>query len=147
MHGLPVRAKETTALPMTASLPPKYTLTADGAAVSCKYGFGPDAAAVECSGSIVVADPPRADQPLANAELVRGKLVLMQRGERDAEYVPVGERVQRLHVAGAAAVVLANPGENEGLAGAGSIAVVSVSASDGERLVSAANVMLMVVQR
>ena len=35
------------------------------------------------------------------------------------------------------AVVLVNPGDNLGVAAAGSIAVVTVSASDGERLVSA----------
>ena len=126
----------------------KAMLTAGGAAVNCKYGFGPDAAALECSGDIVVADPPLVDQPLVNAHLLHGKLVLMQRGNSNhLDYVPVEERVQRLHEAGAVAVVLANLGNNEGVAGAGTITVVCVSACDGERLASAANVTLTVVHR
>ena len=71
-----------------------------------------------CSGTIVVADPPRADQPLTNRQQLHGKLALMQRGGADdQDYVPVAERVRRLQEAGVVAVVLANPGENEGVFG------------------------------
>ena len=123
-------------------LPPAATLTADGTEISCSYGFGPSSA-LEYSGDLIAADVAAGD-----FGAVHRKLALVQRGDPDADgYVPVGERVRLLSEAGAVAVVLANPGENQGVAGEGSIAVVCVNASDAARLASAAVVELVVVMR
>ena len=126
-------------------LPPRVTLTADGVAICCTHGFGPaDQISTDC-GPAVFADPPHADDELKNAAAVCGRVALARRGQ-----CTFSAKAAATADAGATALVVINSTDEVFSPGRdGSryrIHVVGVSASDGERLACASEVVVVVVR-
>jgi hypothetical protein len=90
----------------------------------------------EFCGSVIPAEPFLADRDLENAELLRGNIAIVGRGE-----VPFGEKARRAQKAGCAAVLIVNdrPGRELAILGTPAdddimIPVIGIGHSDAESL-------------
>ena len=136
-------------LEQALALQRRLTLTLDtpelgSAELPIAFGFGPSTGSLDWRGALVVIEVATAEGELTNADHVEGKVAVVQRGVHTmdgipvATYIPVATKAAKAAAAGALAMVVVNPGEdNDGAAGEASIPVFCVNQSSGEAIIGA----------
>ena len=129
---------------VSLALQRRLTLTLDtpelgSAELPIAFGFGPSTGSLDWRGALVVIEVATAEGELTNADHVEGKVAVVQRGVHTMDdYIPVATKAAKAAAAGALAMVVVNPGEdNVGAAGEASIPVFCVNQSSGEAIIGA----------
>ena len=151
--GVDVTVSATNAAPKIVA-----SLTVDGTAMECVYGFGgnfsesPAAPLLVYSGGAATTEPPLADELLANTTALRGRVAVASRGgcsRIGAAVCQFVEKARRVAAAGAVALIVVNtqdeiivPGDPAKMGS--SVPVVMISQADGLRLAKSQAVTLTV---